>query len=538
MDWGTVPIVRHLDDFEQHLTGKGYTANHVYTRKHYCSLAFKACRIKTLADISRSKIEAWLKDLKDSGASERTAEQGASARTVNMAKASIVQFVRWCVREGRITNNPLEHIEGYSETTDRRHIRRALTPAELAGLIEAARTRPLEEKKVNQGGRLSPGEPEPEIRPIRQAEPSPATVAKLTALGETRAMAYLLMAGTGLRYGELRRLRLCDLVLDGNNPRVELPGQSTKNRKEAGIPLRSDLAAELASHITRRFETSQRTAQEAKRPIELRIDPKGPLFLGLPGKMIKVFDRDLKAAGIPKHDHRGRVADVHSLRVTFISGLAAAGVPLATAQVLARHSDPRLTSNVYTDPAMLDLRGAVEAIPVHRQEENRLAAQVGENSPEKRPPIRPLSGRISVHFPASSCNELEQPASTATEHRTDSKLAGNGRFSRKNRTNAVVGCDSEEWRARQDSNLWPLAPEASERDSQTTAPQALTENQISTSPPASPELSPTAPSEMPPSDIPGAAPNPLLETLASVLRGLAPEDRAALLKALEPRDES
>jgi len=60
-------------------------------------------------------------------------------------------------------------------------------------------------------------------------------------------MAYALMAGTGLRYGELRRLRLCDLVLNENNPRVELPGQSTKNRKEAGIPLRNDLAAKTAA---------------------------------------------------------------------------------------------------------------------------------------------------------------------------------------------------------------------------------------------------------------------------------------------------
>ena len=54
---------------------------------------------------------------------------------------------------------------------------------------------------------------------------------------------------------------------------------------------------------------------------------------------------------------------IHSLRVTFGSMLAAAGVPLTTAQHLMRHSDPKLTASVYTDPAVLDLRGAVSKLP-------------------------------------------------------------------------------------------------------------------------------------------------------------------------------
>ena len=36
---------------------------------------------------------------------------------------------------------------------------------------------------------------------------------------------------------------------------------------------------------------------------------------------------------------------------------------MRTAQQLMRHSDIRLTANVYVDPALLDLQGAVEAIP-------------------------------------------------------------------------------------------------------------------------------------------------------------------------------
>jgi site-specific recombinase XerD len=71
---------------------------------------------------------------------------------------------------------------------------------------------------------------------------------------------------------------------------------------------------------------------------------------------------DLRAAGIqPVVD--GRVIDLHALRVSFITHLALGGVPLAVAQKLARHSDPRLTSNAYTSLSLAELHRAVQALP-------------------------------------------------------------------------------------------------------------------------------------------------------------------------------
>jgi integrase len=52
-------------------------------------------------------------------------------------------------------------------------------------------------------------------------------------------------------------------------------------------------------------------------------------------------------------------ADFHSLRITFVTTLARANVPLALAQRLARHSTPVLTSNVYS---RLELHDAAEAV--------------------------------------------------------------------------------------------------------------------------------------------------------------------------------
>jgi Phage integrase family len=79
--------------------------------------------------------------------------------------------------------------------------------------------------------------------------------------------------------------------------------------------------------------------------------------------MVRVFDRDLRAAGIPKRDERGRTLNVHALRTTFGTLLSKGGVPLRTAQAAMRHADPSLTANVYTDPKLLDVHGALDALP-------------------------------------------------------------------------------------------------------------------------------------------------------------------------------
>jgi len=72
---------------------------------------------------------------------------------------------------------------------------------------------------------------------------------------------------------------------------------------------------------------------------------------------------DMKRAGIQNADNRGRTIDFHSLRTTFGSHLARAGVDLSTAQKLLRHSTPVLTSNIYSVAGINDLGDAVERMP-------------------------------------------------------------------------------------------------------------------------------------------------------------------------------
>src|SRR2546421_12476457 len=72
---------------------------------------------------------------------------------------------------------------------------------------------------------------------------------------------------------------------------------------------------------------------------------------------------DLGAAGIPFADADGKVCDFHALRHSYITLLERSGVSPKLAQELARHSDIRLTMNVYTHTRLHDLAGAVEGLP-------------------------------------------------------------------------------------------------------------------------------------------------------------------------------
>ncbi len=78
---------------------------------------------------------------------------------------------------------------------------------------------------------------------------------------------------------------------------------------------------------------------------------------------MRILNRDLAAAGIDKTDERGRTIDVHALRHTFGTLLSASGVAPRTAQAAMRHSKIDLTMNVYTDPKLLDIHGALNALP-------------------------------------------------------------------------------------------------------------------------------------------------------------------------------
>ena len=79
--------------------------------------------------------------------------------------------------------------------------------------------------------------------------------------------------------------------------------------------------------------------------------------------LVRILNRDLEAADIPKKDDRGRTVDVHALRHSFGTLLSTSGVAPRIAQRAMRHSRIDLTMNTYTDPALLDVHAAMNALP-------------------------------------------------------------------------------------------------------------------------------------------------------------------------------
>jgi integrase len=200
---------------------------------------------------------------------------------------------------------------------------------------------------------------------------SPHRIEQLMRLGRERALIYKTLVLTGLRRGELASLSIGQVHLDNRPAYLELDAADAKNREAAQIPLRRDLSDDLGEWIEDMRQRNGRNpdAKDGRVCLAMTGVPHTgalvasmPLFT-IPDKLVRILDRDLRLAGIPKRDDRGRTLDVHALRHSFGTLLSKGGVAPRTAQAAMRHSTIDLTMNVYTDPRLLDLHQAVESLP-------------------------------------------------------------------------------------------------------------------------------------------------------------------------------
>jgi len=352
-DYQTIPLAEHFAAYLDALELDGTTPEHRKNVGRCVHRLAKDCRWQRLLDVTRESLERWL---------TQRLRAGMGARTRNLHRASIVALCNWCVDTNRLVTNPLSAATKADERTDRRRERRALTEAELTKLLRVARWRPLAEY-----GRETIRKPMGEThgrrtwtkacltlenldaateRARRSLRDNPAFAEQLDATGRERALIYKTLVLTGLRKGELTSITVGQVELDCAVPHVALRAADEKNREGADVPLRADLVADLREWL-------------AEKP---HLPADQPLFR-VPRDLFKILDRDLKLAGIPKRDERGRSIDVHALRHSFATLLSRAGVAPRTAQAALRHSTLDLTMNAYTDPKLLDVHGALEGLP-------------------------------------------------------------------------------------------------------------------------------------------------------------------------------
>jgi len=306
--------------------------------------------------------------------------------------------------------NPFLKVPRADEKTDRQRVRRSMTEGELPRLLAMARQRPLLDaltiRRGKQKGR----------RAVRLTE---QTRRQLEHVGRERELIYKTFVLTGLRLNELASIIVGNLDLDADVPYIVLDPADEKDRKGSELPIRDDLAQDIRAWLADKLKAMQDKARQAGEPIPMALPSNTALFY-VPTGLRRILDRDLAAAGIArlvknpktgktridKSDERGRTIDVHALRHTFASLLSWGGVAPRTAQAAMRHSDIKLTMQTYTDPKLLDVRGALDVLPdlpLGNVPQSQTSKATGTDSQSEQTPttaialaLAPQSGKTST----------------------------------------------------------------------------------------------------------------------------------------------
>jgi integrase len=298
------PIDAHLEEFRKHLQARRVGEAQVKLVVYRAERILEACRVRILSDLSASRVQKFLADLR---------ADGRSIQTSNHYLRAIKQFSRWLVRDRRAGEDPLAFISMLNVATDRRHDRRPLTETEFTALIAAATT-----------GK---------------------TLSRLT--GQDRAMLYTVAAYTGLRASELASLTPESFRIDETPPTVTVLAAYSKHRRQDVLPLHPSVVECIRPWLAGKTAAT----------------PVWPGTWARAKRAGKILQKDLKIAGIPYVNESGLYADFHALRHTFITNMVKSGISPKTAQSLARHSTIDLTMNVYTSLTVNDQAAAITSLP-------------------------------------------------------------------------------------------------------------------------------------------------------------------------------
>jgi integrase len=267
------PINEHVADFRAFLTDKGNTAKHVDMTCKHVETIIESCAAESIGDLTGAGVMAAIGDLRD---------DGKSLRTCNGYLTSAKAFTKWLRNERRTPDDALTALAGFNADTDRRYIRREMTPEELAYFLATV---------------------EDYTTPMHNLP------------GPDRMMAYIVALGTGFRSLELRSLTPESFDLDSDPPTVTVQAAYSKRRRLDVQPIRRDLADSLRPWLVD-YERDERP------------------FANLPGATARMLRDDLEEARrrwldeaktdnqrkeraesdfLQHTDAAGRVADFHGL---------------------------------------------------------------------------------------------------------------------------------------------------------------------------------------------------------------------------------
>jgi integrase len=284
------PLREHLDDYLADLVSRGRAGRGGRGARQVKSRVTRLvveCRWALASNVTADSFVAW-----------RSRTSG-SPRTLNHFLQTMVSFLNWMERAGRIKSNPLRHVGKVDERGKAKRVRRAFTDEELTKLVQGS---------------------------------------------GTRGIIYYTAARTGLRQEELRQLTWGDVFFDAKVPHLIVRASVAKNKKEEAVQLMPEMVDLLREYRPVRSSHSDRV-----------------FLCGIPRACR--LRKDAEPLGIPYQDERGRFADFHALRYTWGTFLQRCGISQQIAMRLMRHSDIKLTSRVYTDETQLPIYEAIKDLP-------------------------------------------------------------------------------------------------------------------------------------------------------------------------------
>jgi integrase len=386
-----------IEDYLRHLEQRDVSRTQTDNLRVRLSKTIVACKFQIPKEIEAQPIEDYL---------AKRRKQGLGKQTSNHYRQAMHQFCRWLIKRSILKTNPIADIPKLNADTDRRHDRRPLSIEEFQRLIAAAES----------GKRV-------------EAIP-----------GVDRAMMYVLSAWTGYRRGEISSLTLDSFDLDASPPTVTVQATYSKRRRKDVQVLHPEVVERLKVWLSKRRPMHQRW-----------LFPLTKQTCGLDRRTSKMMKADLKNARIQwikeatteeekkarmesdflsYQNSAGQFADFHANRHTFITNLAKAGVSPKVTQLLARHSDIRLTMNVYTHSDIAEKAEAVGRLPGLA-----VVAKIDEPQQQK-PSVSEATDSGSQHIRSTSAAEdgtLQHNLSAARKKTHRSKKKGEQHNSPRNR---------------------------------------------------------------------------------------------------------
>lgn len=301
------------DAYLRDLAARGKRAHTIATYRRALERLERELPARTLRDVTKAKARAWL---------SRRAEGGSSNKTANTELGALRAALSLQVELEQLGIHPLLGMRDLPTANENmRRPPRALTEDEVARLLAAS----------DAADRRLPGIPRGPL---------------LRALLET-----------GARWNELIQATWGDF--DTERSTLTFRSGTTKTKRARTIPLSADMCSILEAHLAACRRVLGRDVTATGR---IFLTSEGHAWPQNTGRFRLYLMPLLKVAGIPRKDDLGRVVHVHSLRHTFATRCARAGVPMQVAQKLLGHATARMTIETYAHVDDSDSKNAIDLL--------------------------------------------------------------------------------------------------------------------------------------------------------------------------------